>query len=78
MAGSGKAILAILAGKGKPMSAGSKGMGDDAGGDDSADEEKGESKYQDLAEKAFPDEDWSDPERVSALKEFVMACMDEG
>lgn len=36
-------------------------------------EDEGE-EYKALAEEAFPDEEWT-PERVNALKEFVMKCM---
>lgn len=28
-------------------------------------------------EVAFPDEDWSDDKRVTAMKDLVMACMPE-
>lgn len=83
MATAGKAILAILAGKGKPMSAGKPAMGDDEDaetGDETepGDEPESGSKYADLLSKAFPDEDWSSKDRVDAVVELIHQCMDEG
>lgn len=49
------------------------GEGYDDGETESGEEDAGED-YQALAEEAFPDEEWS-PERVAALKEFVMKCV---
>lgn len=51
-----------------------KGGEDDDGDYDQGADEDTEDDYTQLAEEAFPDEDWT-PERVKALKEFVMKCM---
>lgn len=58
------------------LAAPKKGDGEDSGdeGDDTYAEEDDGEDYKALAEEAFPDEEWT-PERVSALKEFVMKCM---
>lgn len=52
-----------------------KGEGEDPSDEyDKGDDEDTEDDYMKLAEEAFPDEDWT-PQRVAALKEFVMKCM---
>ena len=65
--GTNKGLALLLAPKG-----GGEGDGDDY---DQGDDEDSEDDYTKLAEEAFPDEDWT-PERVKALKEFVMKCME--
>lgn len=84
MATAGKAILAILAGKGKPMPVGKPApVGDDEDMDSETaeetdgDSEPRETKYMDLLERAFPDENWP-KDRVDAFVEFIHQCMDEG
>ena len=56
--------IAVLLGKGPSKD-------DDYKRDEGASEEE----YMSYAQEAFPDEEWT-PERVKALKQFVMACMD--
>lgn len=41
-------------------------------------EEGGSSEYKDLFEAAFPDSGEVTEDRISAFKELVHACMDEG
>jgi len=41
---------------------------------DDESEEASDEEYRSYAETAFPDEEWT-PERLKALKQFVMACM---
>lgn len=48
--------------------------GEEADADDEGDAEESESDYTELAEAAFPDEDWT-PERLKAFKELVMSCV---
>jgi len=70
MKGKGAPSLAILLGsKGGKAEEDAEGEG----------EYKGASieEYRSYLETAFPDEDWSDDKRVTAMKDFVMACMPE-
>lgn len=53
-----------------------KGGGEEGDDAESADSESGDDDYTAFAEAAFPDEDWT-KERVDALKQFVMACMEK-
>lgn len=59
-----KSPALVLAFGGKPK---------DEGEDDGEEYEGGD--LADLAQAAFPDEEWT-PERLTALKEYVMACME--
>jgi hypothetical protein len=57
-------IALLLGGKDKPAGEGEK-------------EYEGASieEYRSYLETAFPEDDWSDNKRVTAMKDFVMACM---
>ena len=55
------------------LAAPKRGSARDSGDDPESGDDGDDEDYQALAEQAFPDEDWT-PERVAALKEFVMKC----
>lgn len=48
---------------------------EEPGESESMSEDAGDDEYTRLAEAAFPDTEWT-PERISALKELVMMCME--
>lgn len=78
MATSGKAILAILAGKGKPMSAGKggmmgKGMEDEGDSDDMP----GEGEEHDDARETLKEAAGWDDDVLDALHEYIKSCMSE-